>query len=211
MAVTTNWYRKSFVAILNKEVDWGSDTIKVALATASYTPDLDAHDYFNDITNEVSSSGTGYTSGGATMGSCTATYTAANSWSTQWASSTAFAAEAIVRPTTGNGYLYRAQGSGGTSGGSQPTWPTTIGDEVADSGVTWTCIGKGILVLDGADVSWSTATITARYGIVYDSTPGTSSTNPLIGLMDFGEDKSSSGATFSITWNALGILYLAIH
>lgn len=43
--------------------DLQSVTVKCALVTSSYTYDAD-HDYFNDITNEVS--GTGYTAGGAT-------------------------------------------------------------------------------------------------------------------------------------------------
>lgn len=46
-------------------INFSSDTIKVALTTSSYTPDQDSHDFFDDITNEVS--GTGYTAGGATL------------------------------------------------------------------------------------------------------------------------------------------------
>lgn len=42
-----------------------TDTIKIALLSSSYTPDFDAHDFFNDITNEVT--GTGYTAGGVAL------------------------------------------------------------------------------------------------------------------------------------------------
>lgn len=38
----------------------------MALVTASYTPDQDAHDFFNDVTNEISASGT-YSTGGVTL------------------------------------------------------------------------------------------------------------------------------------------------
>lgn len=48
-------------------INFKTDTIKVALTTASYTPDVDAHDFFDDVTNEVS--GTGYSAGGATLSS----------------------------------------------------------------------------------------------------------------------------------------------
>lgn len=208
MAVTTSWFRQADKAAWNKEIDFDTDTIKVALLTASAAPNLDTWDYFNDVTNEVS--GTGYTAGGATLASKTVTYTAANAWATTWAATTAYGAEAIVRPTSGNGYLYRAQGAGGTSGGTQPTWPTVIGDEVADGGVTWTCIGRGILAFDAADVSWTTATITARYAVIYDDSPATAATKPLIGLVDFGADVSSTAATFQIVWDAIGILYKAM-
>lgn len=209
MAVTTSWYRKADLAAYNKEIDWDTDTIKISLHTSSYTPNLDTHDYFSDVTNEVS--GTGYTSGGATLASKAMTYTAANSWGTAWAAATAYGAEAIVRPTTGNGYLYRAQGAGGTShAATEPTWPTTIGDEVTDNGVTWTCIGKGIVAFDAADPSWSSSTITARYAVIRDAATGSAATEPLMILIDFGTDVSSTAATFTIAFAALGIAYKAI-
>lgn len=50
---------------MDGSIDLDTDTIKVALVTSSYTPDQDAHDFFNDVTNEVSA--TGYTAGGATL------------------------------------------------------------------------------------------------------------------------------------------------
>jgi hypothetical protein len=46
-------------------IDFDSDTFKCMLVTSSYTPDKDAHDFRNDVTNEVS--GTGYTAGGAAV------------------------------------------------------------------------------------------------------------------------------------------------
>ena len=53
--------------ILNGSIDLDTDTIRCALVTSSYTPDIDAHDNFDDITNEVS--GTGYSAGGAALAS----------------------------------------------------------------------------------------------------------------------------------------------
>src|SRR3712207_1302567 len=57
--------------IMSGGIDLDTDTIKVALVTSSYTPDQDAHDNFDDVTNEVS--GTGYTARGVTLGSVTVT------------------------------------------------------------------------------------------------------------------------------------------
>lgn len=51
--------------IMNGSIDLDTDTIKVMLVTSSYTPDQDAHDKRDDVTNEVS--GTGYSSGGAAL------------------------------------------------------------------------------------------------------------------------------------------------
>lgn len=55
-------------------VDFDTDTIKVALVTSTYTPDVTNHAAFNSITNEVS--GTGYSAGGATLSSPTLTESA---------------------------------------------------------------------------------------------------------------------------------------
>jgi hypothetical protein len=137
-------YGNFLLKALNKEVDFDSDTIKVALLSSSYTPDQDAHDYLNDVsTYEVS--GTGYTAGGNTLGSKTATYDSANN----------------------------------------------------------------VVILDAADTTWSSSTITARYAVVYGST-GTSSTSPLIGYVDFGSDQSSTNGNFTITWDSTGIVRITV-
>lgn len=43
-------------------IDLESELNKVAMVEDGYTPDFNAHDFFDDLTNEVS--GTGYTTGG---------------------------------------------------------------------------------------------------------------------------------------------------
>jgi hypothetical protein len=137
-------YGNFLLKALNKEVDFDTDTIKVALLSSSYTPDQDAHDYLNDVsTYEVS--GTGYTAGGNTLGSKTATYDSANN----------------------------------------------------------------VVILDAADTTWSSSTITARYAVVYDST-GTASTSALIGYVDFGSDQSSTNGNFTITWDSTGIVRITV-
>jgi hypothetical protein len=136
-------YGNFLVKALNKEVDWDTDTIKVALTTSSYTPNQDTHDYFNDVTNEVT--GTGYTAGGNTLASKTITYDDANN----------------------------------------------------------------VIILDAADSTWASSTITARYAVVYAST-GTASTSPLIGYVDFGSDQSSTNGNFTITWDSTGIVRVTV-
>lgn len=91
--------------IMNGGIDLDTDTIKVALVTASYTPDQDAHDNFDDVTNEVV--GTGYTAGGATLASVTVTadntdnegvFDAAD---VTWSTSTITARGAVIYKSTG--------------------------------------------------------------------------------------------------------------
>jgi hypothetical protein len=130
---------------LNKEIDWDTDTIKVALLTNAYTPDQDAHNYLDDVVaNEVS--GTGYTAGGNTLANKTNTYNS----------------------------------------------------------------GTNVIVLDADDTTWSSSTITARYAVIYDATPATNATKPLIGYVDFGSDQSSSNGNFTITWDATGIVRITV-
>lgn len=59
--------------------------------------------------------------------------------------------------------------------------------------------------LDAADVSWAGVTFTTRYSPVYKST-GTASTSPLIALIDFGGDQTVNSGTFSITFDATGVI-----
>ena len=119
-----------------RRVDWTGDTIKVALATSSYTPDQDAHDFYDDLTNEVAN-GSGYTTGGATLGSKSTSYDSASNETR----------------------------------------------------------------LIAAASSWTTASFTARYAVVYKDT-GVAGTSPLLGYVDFGGDETVSSGTFTITWDA---------
>lgn len=120
-------------------IDFDLDTIKCALVTSTYVPNIDTHAFFSSITNEVV--GTGYTAGGATLASVTVTQ-----------------------------------------------------DNTDDEGV-----------LDAADTSWPSSTITARGAIIYKST-GVAATSPLVAYIDFGADYVSTGGTFLITWAAEGII-----
>lgn len=54
-------------------------------------------------------------------------------------------------------------------------------------------------------VTWPASTITARYGILYDATPATDATRPLILCVDFGGNISSTAATFTVAWDEAGI------
>lgn len=143
MAVTAKVYNKAITSLANKEIDWGSDTIKVTLHTNAYTPSQTAHQYQSDLTNEVAAGG-GYTTGGITLANKTE----------------AFAGQ--------------------------------------------------VKKFDADDVSWAASTITARYAVIADTTPGSAATNPLIAYVDFGADVVSTGGAFTITWDANGIFTVTV-
>ncbi len=54
-----------------------------------------------------------------------------------WAASTAYVVGDTIKPTTPNDHIYKCT-TAGTSGGSEPTWGTTIGGTTSDNTVTWT-------------------------------------------------------------------------
>src|SRR4051812_18493274 len=104
MSVTGKLYGKMFLALFNAEIDYLSDTIKVALTTSGYVPDQDVEDYFNDITNEIT--GTGYTAGGQALSGKTINYTGGSNKVTldctdpSWPGSTITARNAVFYDAT---------------------------------------------------------------------------------------------------------------
>ena len=54
----------------------------------------------------------------------------------EWAEATPYKVGAQVTPTVRNGHVYKATVAG-TSGATEPVWPTTSGATITDGGVTW--------------------------------------------------------------------------
>lgn len=85
-------------------IDFDTDTFRVMLTTSAYTEDKDAHDFRNDVTNEVS--GTGYTAGG-NIATVTVTLDTANDrlditlGGTTWPTSTITARKAVYYKARG--------------------------------------------------------------------------------------------------------------
>lgn len=137
---TFKLYGPALKAAFNKEIDWDTDAIKLMLCSSSYVPDQDAHDYKNDVTNEVT--GTNWAAGGVTLANCTLTYTGATN----------------------------------------------------------------VLKLDADDVSVSNVTLTGgRVAVIYDSSPETDATRPLIGYAVLDSDLSPNAGPLTITFDSAGI------
>lgn len=83
-----------------------------------------------------------------------------------------------------------ANGSGYTTGGA------TLGTKSVNYDAT-----SNVMSLRAATTSWSSATFTARYAVVYKDT-GSASTSPVLGYVDFGGNETVSSGTFSIAWDA---------
>lgn len=85
-------------------------------------------------------------------------------------------------------------GGGYPAGGATLSSPTVTYDS-----------GTNRLILDGADVTFTSAP-QSRFAVVYDSTPGSDATRPLLCVVDFGQDEYVA----SITWHADGIAYTTV-
>jgi len=123
-------------------IEWVANTIKTALTTSSHTIDQDTHDFFADITNEIT--GTGYTAGGVTLGGKTLTYDTGTDEArldandAQWTSSSFTAAQA---------HTYKDTGAAGTS--HLMSYVDFQGNETVSSGtftIQWAT--NGVIVLD---------------------------------------------------------------
>ena len=79
---------------------------------------------------------------------------------------------------------------------------TANGTALAGKAVTQAATTK----FDATDVAWTGATFTAYHAVLWDDTVAT---DDLICSIDFGAAKSVSSGTFTIVWNANGILTLA--
>lgn len=151
-AITGKWYGKTILNAFGSSssgnapnIDYLSDTLKAMATTSSYSPDQDAHDFKDDVTNEVAS-GSGYTTGGVTLTGKVASYDGASN-------TIGFTADPIV---------------------------------------------------------WAAASFTFRRVVIYDDTPGTDATKPLIGWFDMGTDVTGLGGNVTLTPNASGLFIVVI-
>lgn len=145
MTITAFMYGSAPGRFAEKKIDWTADDIRLALATSSYIPDQDAHDYWDDVVaNEAT--GTNWAANGVALGTLAKSYDAANN---------------------------RQK-------------------------------------LTAANLSIATVTVTWRYGIIYDRTPGTDATRPLIGYLDWGSSQSLAAETFALDWSANGAVSFVV-
>ena len=94
-------------------------------------------------------------------------------------------AATLSAATTAYSVTNEAAGTGYTAGGATLTnvTPTTSGTTA---------------YVDFADVTWTTATITARGALIYNS----SKSNKAVAVLDFGADKTSTAGDFTVQFPA---------
>lgn len=114
MAASAIWYgtplKNQWGTTASARIDFATDTIKQALTTSSYAFSQDNDDFFNDVTNEVSSAN--YTAGGAALGGKQLTYTGGTNTVAFDATDSAWT---TVTFTTRYGPIYKDTGTASTS------------------------------------------------------------------------------------------------
>jgi flagellar hook protein FlgE len=140
-------------ALAPLQLNMGAINPPQATANVSLTTNLDASAVVGQGDSTLSTPVTVYDSlGNAHVLNFNFTKTAAGAWTCNitipnsdltppptWAASTAYTLGQTVAPVTANGHIYQCTVAG-TSGATQPTWPTN-GGTVTDGGVTWTDMG----------------------------------------------------------------------
>jgi hypothetical protein len=130
-AAQTLWFDSSNVVGIS-----GMDLPSIYNSTFKVT----ARFQFSSLANRID---IGFTSGGVSAAvplirRLTLNYVPAPS---DWTASTAITLNDFRKPTVANGRRYYAS-VGGTTGGTEPTWPTASGGTVVDGTVTWTEYGR---------------------------------------------------------------------
>ena len=89
--------------------------------------------------------------------------------------------------------VYNATGEVGTSGTNYSTGGNTLTSQAVAS-------STAVASVDFADTEWTSATITAAYGAIYNSTTVDGTANRLCVALDFGGSKTCTNGTFKITF-----------
>ena len=133
-----SWYGKAIINAFGGEsegestsIDFLTNEIRVSLCTSSYTPDLDTHEFFSDVTNEV----TGGNYAATPLVNKSLTYDSATNKAIfdadniTWANSTITARHAVIYKWTGSaatspllGYVNFEQDYSSSSGNFTITW-----------------------------------------------------------------------------------------
>jgi hypothetical protein len=124
--------------LANAVFDLDTDTMKVAAHTNVYVVDQDVHDFFNDVTNEVS--GTNYSAGGSTLGTVTLTRSTGT---------VTFDAADVVWTQSAGGFsngrkfvIYKSTGTASTSRlFSVVTADADVGNVTGDLTIAWNAAG----------------------------------------------------------------------
>ena len=89
-----------------------------------------------------------------------------------------------------------------TSGTTNQVGTSGTGSSIGGSALTSQAVASTTAVdaVDFADTEWTSATFTAAYGVIYNSSTVDSTADRLVVVLDFGGNKTCTNGTFKITF-----------
>tara|TARA_R100001530_G_scaffold176_1_gene291 strand:+ start:38 stop:490 length:453 start_codon:yes stop_codon:yes gene_type:complete len=104
--------------------------------------------------------------------------------------------------TAGSGAPYSTASTVYTSGTSNQVGTSGTGYSTGGNTLTSQAVASSTAVAscDFADSEWTSATFTAAYGVIYNSTTVDSTADRLVVVLDFGGDKTCTNGTFKVTF-----------
>jgi len=140
MSFTAKWFGNGLKHVASGDINWGTDTIKVAAFPHATTIAQATNEFFADLTGELTTAN-GYTAGGATLGTKSVAYStevvylkaAATTW-TPGAGQTLTIGFLVVYKSTGSGatspllgYVDLGADTSATNAAWTATWDATDG------------------------------------------------------------------------------------
>lgn len=83
------------------------------------------------------------------------------------------------------------------------------GQLITSKSVLWTP-ATNVFSLLGANVTWDPSSVSANFAVLYDDSPATTATKPLISYVDFGGTVTSANGPFKVTWDAAGLVNVTV-
>ena len=104
--------------------------------------------------------------------------------------------------TAGSGAPYAVSDTVYTSGKANQVGTSGTGYSTGGNTLTSQAVASSTAVasVDFADTEWTSATFTAAYGVIYNSTTVDSTADRLVVVLDFGGNKTCTNGTFKITF-----------
>lgn len=107
-------------------------------------------------------------------------------------------------------HKYKSSVAGEVAG----TGYTAGGMTIASVAVSYTA-GTNVFAFDGVDLSWPNSTLNTGANIplgcvIYDSTPATDATRPLLCFIDFQGSRPTTNGTLSVTFDVNGIAKVTV-
>ena len=210
-------YDNAKLKIDEAAMNFSADTFRLILVTSTYTPSVPTDATYANVSADEAT-GTGYTAGGQALTGVSLVY-GATALPTIGAGGSGYAVSATFTVTVSGGTSTTAAQVSVTTNasgvvttinsvvvvGSYTVLPTNPAATTGGTGTGLTLAMVWGVLVEAATVTWTTATISAKYAVVVHQAGGSlASTDLLVGYVDLnpgGGNISSTAGNFVVTWS----------